>query len=73
MTVRRQSACLAGRPASGYPGMGGLDGTGVVHMDHREDGNHMKNTGKRIFAAAVFALLASLPFIASAGLSMHSR
>lgn len=33
----------------------------------------MKNTGKRIFAAVVFTLLAALPFIASAGVSMHSR
>jgi len=33
----------------------------------------MKNTGKRIFAAIVFAALAAMPFIASAGVSMIKR
>lgn len=39
----------------------------------REDGNHMKNTGKRIFVAIVFALLASLPLIVSAGATYSQR
>jgi hypothetical protein len=33
----------------------------------------MKNTGKRIFATIVFAALAAMPFIASAGVSMIKR
>ncbi len=39
----------------------------------REDGRVMKNTGKRIFAAIVFALVASLPFIVSAGATYSQR
>lgn len=33
----------------------------------------MKNTGKRIFAAIVFAALASLPLIGSAGVLFSQR
>lgn len=33
----------------------------------------MKNTGKRIFAAIVFAALAAVPFLATAGAHVSSR
>lgn len=33
----------------------------------------MKNTGKRIFAVVAFAVLASLPLLASAGLHWSQR
>jgi len=34
---------------------------------------HMKNTGKRIFVAIIFAVLASLPLIVSAGANYSQR
>lgn len=36
-------------------------------------GVQMKNTGKRIFAAVVFAIVASLPLIVTAGASVSQR
>jgi hypothetical protein len=33
----------------------------------------MKNTGRRIFAVLVFAIVASLPLVASAGLHFSQR
>lgn len=33
----------------------------------------MKNTGKRIFAAVVFAVLVSMPVIVSAGMTYSQR
>jgi len=38
-----------------------------------EDGIHMKNTGKRIFVAIIFAVLASLPLVVSAGAFYSQR
>lgn len=39
----------------------------------RKDGSGMKNTGKRIFAAIVFAVLVSLPVIGTAGVLYSQR
>lgn len=39
----------------------------------REDGTHMKNTGKRIFVAVAFTLLASLPLLVSAASTYSQR
>lgn len=33
----------------------------------------MKNTGKRILAAVVFAIIASLPLLATAGVNFSQR
>ena len=42
-------------------------------VEPRKDGIGMKNTGKRIFAAIVFAALVSLPLIGSAGVLFSQR
>ena len=63
-----------GDPQAAFQESGDLDGELLaLTKGNWEDGIHMKNTGKRIFAAIIVAALATVPFLVSAGSLVSSR